>query len=155
MDRDRRLTGFLRGQTDTPTAPLGFELNNPWRVCFPAIMGGLRTDGGLAGRVSDRLGSGSINCTYISRWIIWSLQWNVFFLRGTSPPDGALGPEISLGNLQAYKVEFVSPVPSCLSSSIISVWVTQPWVGRSRNESSQTYPVASNRYCYSTVAIIF
>lgn len=32
MDRDRRLTGFLRGQTDNPKAPPGFELNNPWRV---------------------------------------------------------------------------------------------------------------------------
>jgi hypothetical protein len=33
MDRDRRLTGFLRGQTDNAAAPAGFELNNPWRVC--------------------------------------------------------------------------------------------------------------------------
>ncbi|PSN60988.1 hypothetical protein BS50DRAFT_161876 [Corynespora cassiicola Philippines] len=32
MERDRRLTGFVRGQTDKPTAPPGFELNNPWRV---------------------------------------------------------------------------------------------------------------------------
>lgn len=32
MDRDRRLTGFLRGQTDRPTAPPGFELSNGWRV---------------------------------------------------------------------------------------------------------------------------
>ncbi|KAI4169347.1 MAG: hypothetical protein LQ343_005740, partial [Gyalolechia ehrenbergii] len=32
MDRDRRLTGSLRGQTDNPVAPPGFELNNPWRV---------------------------------------------------------------------------------------------------------------------------
>ena len=32
MDRDRRLTGFLRGQTDKVVAPEGFELNNPWRV---------------------------------------------------------------------------------------------------------------------------
>ncbi|KAL8371099.1 hypothetical protein RB595_001112 [Gaeumannomyces hyphopodioides] len=32
MDRDRRLTGFLRGQSDNPIAPPGFELNNPWRV---------------------------------------------------------------------------------------------------------------------------
>ncbi len=32
MDRDRRLTGFLRGQTDNVEAPEGFELNNPWRV---------------------------------------------------------------------------------------------------------------------------
>ncbi|GAB7353764.1 hypothetical protein MBLNU459_g4154t1 [Dothideomycetes sp. NU459] len=32
MDRDRRLTGFLRGQTDRPTAPAGFELSNGWRV---------------------------------------------------------------------------------------------------------------------------
>lgn len=33
MDRDRRLTGTLRGQTDKAEAPLGFELNNPWKVC--------------------------------------------------------------------------------------------------------------------------
>ncbi|KAK4956910.1 hypothetical protein LTR66_008188 [Elasticomyces elasticus] len=32
MDRDRRLTGFLRGQTDRVEAPQGFELSNPWRV---------------------------------------------------------------------------------------------------------------------------
>jgi hypothetical protein len=33
MERDRRLTGFMRGQTDRAAAPPGFELNNPWRVC--------------------------------------------------------------------------------------------------------------------------
>lgn len=32
MERDRRLTGTLRGQTDKPEAPAGFELNNPWKV---------------------------------------------------------------------------------------------------------------------------
>ncbi|KAI1069760.1 hypothetical protein LB507_008260 [Fusarium sp. FIESC RH6] len=32
MERDRRLTGTLRGQTDKPEAPLGFELNNPWKL---------------------------------------------------------------------------------------------------------------------------
>ncbi|KNG45884.1 involucrin repeat-containing protein [Stemphylium lycopersici] len=32
MERDRRLTGFMRGQTDKPVAPAGFELNNPWRL---------------------------------------------------------------------------------------------------------------------------
>lgn len=32
MDRDARLTGFLRGQTDSAQAPAGFELNNPWKV---------------------------------------------------------------------------------------------------------------------------
>lgn len=32
MNRDQRLTGSLRGQTDKPLAPTGFELNNPWRV---------------------------------------------------------------------------------------------------------------------------
>lgn len=32
MERDRRLTGWLRGQTDNPEAPDGFELNNPWKV---------------------------------------------------------------------------------------------------------------------------
>ena len=35
MERDRRLTGFVRGQTDKPEAPKGFELNNPWRVRIP------------------------------------------------------------------------------------------------------------------------
>ncbi len=32
MGRDLRLTGSLRGQTDNPEAPPGFELNNPWKV---------------------------------------------------------------------------------------------------------------------------
>ncbi|KAH7175703.1 hypothetical protein EDB81DRAFT_770674 [Dactylonectria macrodidyma] len=32
MERDRRLTGSLRGQTDKATAPPGFELNNPWKL---------------------------------------------------------------------------------------------------------------------------
>lgn len=32
MNRDRRLTGFLRGQSDNPIAPAGYELNNPWSV---------------------------------------------------------------------------------------------------------------------------
>ncbi|KAF2478935.1 hypothetical protein BDY17DRAFT_304706 [Neohortaea acidophila] len=32
MERDRRLTGWLRGQTDNVKAPAGFELNNPWKV---------------------------------------------------------------------------------------------------------------------------
>ncbi|KAK1983423.1 hypothetical protein LZ30DRAFT_653733 [Colletotrichum cereale] len=34
MDRDRRLTGDLRGQIGNHEAPPGFELNNPWRVCL-------------------------------------------------------------------------------------------------------------------------
>ncbi|KAH8812003.1 hypothetical protein F5884DRAFT_784103 [Xylogone sp. PMI_703] len=40
MDRDRRLTGFLRGQTDNPDAPPGFELNNPWRVSTLILLSG-------------------------------------------------------------------------------------------------------------------
>ncbi|QYS95932.1 hypothetical protein H0G86_003199 [Trichoderma simmonsii] len=32
MERDRRLTGTLRGQTDNPEAPLGFEFSNGWKV---------------------------------------------------------------------------------------------------------------------------
>ena len=32
MNRDRRLTGYLRGQTDIVEPPVGFEVNNPWRV---------------------------------------------------------------------------------------------------------------------------
>lgn len=34
MDRDRRLTGYLRGQTDHAEAPPGFELNSQWRVGY-------------------------------------------------------------------------------------------------------------------------
>lgn len=32
MDRDRRLTGTLRGQSDNPQAPFGFEFTNGWKV---------------------------------------------------------------------------------------------------------------------------
>jgi hypothetical protein len=32
MDRDRRLTGSLRGQIDRPEAPPGFELSNAWKA---------------------------------------------------------------------------------------------------------------------------
>ncbi|CAI6322367.1 unnamed protein product [Periconia digitata] len=39
MQRDRRLTGWARGQTDLPEAPPGFELNNPWRVSARHGMG--------------------------------------------------------------------------------------------------------------------
>lgn len=35
MERDRRLTGHLRGQTDNPIAPNGFEFSNGWKVCVP------------------------------------------------------------------------------------------------------------------------
>jgi hypothetical protein len=37
MDRDMRLTGVFRAQSDNPEAPLGFELNNPWKVYHQAI----------------------------------------------------------------------------------------------------------------------
>jgi len=32
MERDRRLTGYFRGQSDRAIAPDGFELNNPWKL---------------------------------------------------------------------------------------------------------------------------
>ena len=44
MDRDRRLTGYLRGQTDNVKAPEGFELNNPWRVGSLSKAGSIYTD---------------------------------------------------------------------------------------------------------------
>ena len=37
MDRDRRLTGYLRGQVDQPTAPAGFEVSNGWRVSYDTL----------------------------------------------------------------------------------------------------------------------
>lgn len=49
MDRDFRLTGAWREQTDNPIAPVGFEVNNPWRVCRILLSGSinakLRPDG--------------------------------------------------------------------------------------------------------------
>ncbi|CEJ90984.1 hypothetical protein VHEMI06732 [[Torrubiella] hemipterigena] len=32
MERDRRLTGTFRGQTDNPVAPPGFEFSNGWKL---------------------------------------------------------------------------------------------------------------------------
>ncbi|KAF2220468.1 hypothetical protein BDZ85DRAFT_284206 [Elsinoe ampelina] len=32
MERDLRLTGYLRGQTDQVKAPKGFELSNRWKL---------------------------------------------------------------------------------------------------------------------------
>jgi len=32
MNRDLRLTGSLRGQRGDPEPPLGFEINNPWKL---------------------------------------------------------------------------------------------------------------------------
>ncbi|QIW99467.1 hypothetical protein AMS68_004985 [Peltaster fructicola] len=32
MQRDKRITGLLRGQSDKVEAPPGFELSNPWRL---------------------------------------------------------------------------------------------------------------------------
>jgi hypothetical protein len=37
MDRDMRLTGVFRAQSDKPEAPLGFEVNNPWKVCYQSL----------------------------------------------------------------------------------------------------------------------
>ena len=35
MDRDKRLTGSFRGQTDNPVAPPEFAVNSEWKVEFP------------------------------------------------------------------------------------------------------------------------
>ncbi|KAI5841530.1 hypothetical protein DFP73DRAFT_528593 [Morchella snyderi] len=32
MERDRRLTGSMRGQTDNAVAPAGFELSSAWKL---------------------------------------------------------------------------------------------------------------------------
>lgn len=45
MERDRRLTGMLRGQTDSPIAPDGFELSNAWKVRAASLaLGYMDTD---------------------------------------------------------------------------------------------------------------
>ncbi|PSS03463.1 hypothetical protein BD289DRAFT_195066 [Coniella lustricola] len=36
MNRDLRMTGHLRGQSDLPVAPPGYELSHPWRACREA-----------------------------------------------------------------------------------------------------------------------
>ncbi|KKZ62521.1 hypothetical protein GX50_00347 [[Emmonsia] crescens] len=32
MERDQRITGIFRGQDSNHEAPLGFEVNNPWKA---------------------------------------------------------------------------------------------------------------------------
>lgn len=81
MDRDRRLTGRLRGQTDGAEAPAGFELSNGWRVCFGRPCANCRqlirtTDGNevlvnqadryLAATPSTHDRNYRPNCTYVS-----------------------------------------------------------------------------------------
>ena len=53
MRRDRRLTGYLRGQTDQVLAPPGFELNNPWRVSKQGFLFFIhpKTDFDFSGRI--------------------------------------------------------------------------------------------------------
>lgn len=59
MDRDRRLTGYLRGQTDQAKAPAGFELSNPWRVCTIGL-----EEFAQAANFFDSLREASARCTY-------------------------------------------------------------------------------------------
>ena len=65
MDRDRRLTGYLRGQVDQPTAPAGFELSNGWRVSYTTSTGTRCGSGHITDRLSYR--SRSASCKYIQR----------------------------------------------------------------------------------------
>lgn len=65
MDRDRRLTGYLRGQVDQPTAPAGFELSNGWRVSYTTSLGTPCGSGRFTDLFSCR--SRSASCKYIQR----------------------------------------------------------------------------------------
>ncbi len=70
MDRDMRLTGVFRGQTDNPEAPLGFEVNHPWKarqviLLYRVLILMSSTDGG-EDNVRQRLPPHqNNNCTYI------------------------------------------------------------------------------------------
>jgi hypothetical protein len=73
MDRDMRLTGIFRAQTDNPEAPLGFEVNNPWKVCHEVITGQIyilttASDGGpdLVKRHPQVGLDSAESCTYLS-----------------------------------------------------------------------------------------
>ena len=67
MDRDRRLTGFLRGQTDNPRAPAGFELSNAWKVCR------WRLEGGVHGHITDvRIGREGVHLEHEERAIMYT-----------------------------------------------------------------------------------
>lgn len=73
MDRDMRLTGVFRAQTDNPEAPLGFEVNNPWKVCQEVIAKQICTlttvsDGGpnLVKRHPQVGLDSAESCTYLS-----------------------------------------------------------------------------------------
>lgn len=39
MERDRRITGSYRGQSSNAVAPKGFEVSNPWKVCWISPVG--------------------------------------------------------------------------------------------------------------------
>lgn len=65
MDRDRRLTGYLRGQVDQPTAPAGFELSNGWRVSYTIFLSTRCTSRHITDQFSYR--SRSASCKYIQR----------------------------------------------------------------------------------------
>ena len=65
MDRDRRLTGYLRGQVDQPTAPAGFELSNGWRVSYTTFLGTRCISGHNTDQSPYR--SRSASCKYIQR----------------------------------------------------------------------------------------
>jgi hypothetical protein len=65
MDRDRRLTGYLRGQVDQPTAPAGFELSNGWRVSYTIFLGNWCGSELITDPFSCR--SRSASCKYIQR----------------------------------------------------------------------------------------
>ena len=68
MYRDRRLTGFLRGQTDNAAAPAGFELNNPWRVLSSSAMIEVFTSWPtLTARETIQIDDWAFCCTYMGR----------------------------------------------------------------------------------------
>jgi hypothetical protein len=64
MDRDRRLTGYLRGQTDQALAPAGFEFTNGWRVSLSTRHGISLGDGqSTSGFTNNKLiRSRSVSC---------------------------------------------------------------------------------------------
>lgn len=105
MDRDRRLTGYLRGQSDRPIAPAGFEFSNGWRVrrlpaSFPpSAMSAPRADPVSRSRsVSSNAAAPSRNETSI---------------------QNTIALHVSLVSLFLFFLSFYYSLPSC--SSIVAL----------------------------------
>lgn len=103
MDRDRRLTGWLRGQTDKVEAPVGFEVNNPWKVSAPFWLCG----GVGSGECMLTIGWG-----FLHSWREGISEQAVFFICCYLKEDDYIQTQQMQQSNQALSSHLVSRMPS-------------------------------------------